>query len=81
MTEQHTAPAKAKRAYRSTPVGAVGSTWAAMVALAASTLEEPVAVGGGEVDMMAGRAGEGRTGVERVVRRWTTEIAAGLEER
>jgi hypothetical protein len=52
VTEQQTAPAKANRAYRLAPVGAVGSMWAAMVfALTASSLLEPVAVGGGEVDI------------------------------
>ena len=48
MTEQQTAPAKANREYRARPVGAVGSA-AASLAFAASTLLEPVAVGGGEV--------------------------------
>lgn len=51
VTEQQTAPANANREYRARPVGAVGSTWAAMLAFAASTLAEPVAVGGGDVDM------------------------------
>ena len=48
MTEQQTAPAKANREYRARPVGAVGSA-AASLAFVASTLLEPVAVGGGEV--------------------------------
>ena len=52
VTEQQTAPAKAKREYRSMPVGAVGSILAAIEAFAASSLDEPVEVGGEEVAMM-----------------------------
>jgi len=45
-------------------VGAVGSILAAIVAFAASSLDEPVLVGGGEVDMsliggMERRVGDG----------------------
>jgi hypothetical protein len=49
VTEQQTAPAKANREYRARPVGAVGSMWAATLAFAASSLAEPVLVGGAEV--------------------------------
>jgi hypothetical protein len=49
VTEQQTAPAKAKREYRAMPVGAVGSMLAATLALTASSLDEPVLVGGAEV--------------------------------
>lgn len=52
MTEQQTAPAKAKREYSEAPVGASGAGMAASLALAASTLLEPVAVGGGAVDIV-----------------------------
>src|SRR5690242_10436149 len=52
VTEQQTAPAKAKREYRAAPVGASGAGRAASLALAASTLLEPVAVGGGAVDIV-----------------------------
>jgi hypothetical protein len=51
VTEQQTAPAKANREYRARPVGADGSTAAATLALAASSFEEPVLVGGGAVDI------------------------------
>jgi hypothetical protein len=62
--EQQRAPAIAKREYRARPVGAVGSTWAASWALAASTLLEPVAVGGGAVDIVA-VMGDGQRRIER----------------
>jgi len=47
VTEQQTAPAKAKREYRSRPVGA-GVAAAVSLAFAASSFDEPVAVGGAE---------------------------------
>jgi len=46
--EQQTAPAKAKREYRSRPVGA-GVAAAPSLAFAASSFDEPVLVGGAEV--------------------------------
>jgi hypothetical protein len=66
VTEQQTAPAKANRAYSPTPVGAVGSTLAPILAFAASSLEEPVAVGGGEVAIsLVWTVDARRYGVER----------------
>lgn len=66
MTEQQTAPAKANREYSERPVGAVGSTLAARVAFAASSFDEPVAVGGAEVAISLGGEMERRE-VERRV--------------
>lgn len=72
VTEQQTAPAKAKREYRSRPVGAAG--WAdKSLAFAASILPEPVAVGGGEVAMVADRDGMSERVGEWRVERWSCE--------
>jgi hypothetical protein len=48
------------------PVGAVGSTLAAMVAFAASSFDEPVPVGGAEVAISLGGEMERREGERRV---------------
>ena len=48
MTEQHTAPASAKREYRANPLSFAGD-WALASWMAASTLGRPVVEGGGEV--------------------------------
>lgn len=63
MTEQQTAPAKAKREYRSIPVGA-GFTWAVRLAFAASSFDEPVLVGGAEVaiSLLCDKSDEGVRG-------------------
>jgi hypothetical protein len=52
VIEQQTAPAKANREYRSKPVGPAGFSFAPMAAFAASTLDEPVPVGGADVAIM-----------------------------
>lgn len=74
MTEQQTAPAKANRAYRSIPVGAAGSTLAAMAAFAASSLDEPVAVGGAAVAIALIQAMKATDG------EWSGELECGVEE-
>ena len=51
MTEQHTAPASAKREYRANPLSFAGD-WALAFWMAASTLGRPVVEGGGEVAIL-----------------------------
>jgi hypothetical protein len=81
--EQQTAPAKAKREYRSRPVGP-GVAAAAMLAFAASSLDEPVPVGGAEVAIsLVCRSGDGLRGEVcwvgwALIAKWCTEIEQNL---